>query len=152
MSAGNGAAVPSADWRDLVEKLVKVERDVDEFRSLLAIAEKEQAELRAKLERALRGRGRAAQVVGEVVLGQERPERGEAPSRPVTHDYQRRHRALAMMKDKGGFLSAMEFARAERCPSRWASSTLGRLVEEGLVHRVSRGRYALGPAPKGEAP
>lgn len=149
--ATNGAGAP--DWRDIVERLVKAERDVGEWRAGLAAAEKEQAELQAQLEKALGRGGRAAQLVAHAMNGgRHKPAHAPPPpvKEPLTHDYQRRHRALELVKERGGFLTVPEFAKADQCPREVASGVLWRLAKEGVLHRVARGRYALGPQPKGQ--
>lgn len=149
--ATNGAGAP--DWRDIVERLVKAERDVGEWRAGLAAAEKEQAELQAQLEKALGRGGRAAQLVAHAMNGG-RHKPAHAPPPPVKeamrHDYQRRHRALDLVRERGGFLTVSEFAHAEKCPHDVAAGLLWRLAREGVLHRVARGRYALGPEQKGQ--
>lgn len=129
-----------ADWRDIVERLVKAEKEAIEWRSEADRADKEVVKLKRSLAGALKvgGGGRAQALVAEALGG------GTKAPRQREHDFKRRDRTLAMIKERGGFLSTVELSRAEKVPSGTASSTLRRLAKEGHVHQVSRGRYALG--------
>ncbi len=141
------------DWREIVERLVKVERDVSEWAAGLAAAEKEHEELLALLQKALPKGGRAAEIVAQVLNGgYHKPEfKPPPPVRVKTHDHKRRFRALDFLEKRGGYATSMEFARADGCEPNVARDCLQRLAQEGRVHRVAKGRYALGPQPKGAA-
>lgn len=143
------------DWRDIVERLVKVEKDVQEWSDGLQASEREEADLRAQLKAALGKTGsRAQQLVAEAMNGGGRHKPSHAPPPPVkkaprlTHDYQRRHRVLELMQARGGFITNSEVLHVEKATPGAVTSIMSTLAKEGLIHRVGRARYALGPAQR----
>lgn len=128
------------DWREIVEQLVKAEKDAVEWRSEADRAEKDVIRLKAQLARALRvnGGGRAQALVAEALGGSGKPTER-------TRDTARPERILKLFTERGGYLTLVELLKLEGCTKGAAHGVLFRLAREGKIQKLPgiKGRYAL---------
>lgn len=124
------------DWKALVDRLTKAERDAAEWREGLADAEANVTALKGQLLENLgvgpgNGNGAAA-----------RPVAGRVPRvRRIRRDFKRRDRILALVKARGGFITPGDVQSSEKVSRQCANGHLSRLAVKGKLRRVLRGRY-----------
>lgn len=130
------------NWTTLVAKLNKAEKDAQEWADGLKDAERTLSDARAEMAAALGLKAPANGTAHKASAPVLKVVRRRVAPKHIRHDFKRKARVLALLKDKGGFLTVSDVASAEKCSVTLAGGTLRRLASEGKLSRVSRGRYA----------